>query len=276
MSIDVLFYYIKTENELSFMFVTTAGRTNQHMIEKAMETAAILSVEYFPRNKKSVQSIQKELDSDCIVVGKERHELFAKGERQPFFFHPNSAMFRIKRLINKEHDPFADATCLAEGMSFLDCTLGLASDSIVASYLVGETGSVIGVEGQPFLAFLVKTGLCEWDSGLSAMNAAMKRIHVIHDKALNVLQSLPSHSFDCVYFDPMFEESVLESDGIKALGQFAIYDDLLEETVHEALRVSRQRVVLKDHYRSSRFEKFGFQVQRRKTAKFHFGWIEKK
>jgi hypothetical protein len=257
------------------MFVTTAGRTNEHMIERAMGTAAILGVEYIPRNKKSIQSLQKEMDSDCIVVSKERNELFAKGERQPFFFHPNSAMFRIKRLMKQEHDPFADVSCLTEGMSFLDCTLGLASDSIVASYLVGETGKVIGVEGQSFLAFLVKMGLCKWDSGHSAMNDAMKRIQVVNDKALNVLQSLQNDSFDCVYFDPMFEESVLESDGIKALGQFALYDDLLEETVREALRVSRQRVVLKDHYKSSRFEKFGFRVLRRKTAKFHFGWIEK-
>lgn len=257
------------------MFVTTAGRTNEYMIEKATETAAILGVEYFPRNKRSIQSLQKERDSDCIVVGKERHELFAKGEREPFFFHPNSAMFRIKRLMKQEHDPFADAIRVSEGMSFLDCTLGLASDSIVASFLVGETGKVVGVEGQPFLAFLVKMGLCEWNSGLSVMNAAMKRIHVVNENALHVLQSLPNDSFDCVYFDPMFEESVLESDGIKALGQFALYDDLHKETVREALRVTRQRVVMKDHYRSNRFEKFGFQVLRRKSAKFHFGWIEK-
>jgi hypothetical protein len=258
------------------MFVTTAGRTNQDMIEKALETAAILNAEYIPRKKRSIQFLQMEVDSECIVVGKERLELFAKGETQPFFFHPNSAMFRIKRLMNHEHDPFADAVRLSEGMSFLDCTLGLASDSIVASYLVGETGKVRGVEGQQFLAFLVKMGLCTWDSGLSAMNAAMNRIQVIHGNALHVLKSLPNESFDCVYFDPMFEESVLESDGIKALGQFALYDDLHEETVREALRVSRHRVVLKDHFRSSRFEKFGFHVQRRKTAKFHFGWIDKK
>jgi hypothetical protein len=258
------------------MFVTTAGRTNQQMIQEAVKTAAILDVEYIPRKKRSIQSLQIEADSECIVVGKERLELFAKGESQPFFFHPNSAMFRIKRLMNQEHDPFADASRLSKGMSFLDCTLGLASDSIVASFLVGETGKVLGIEGQPFLAFLVKMGLRTWESGLTKMNEAMNRVQVIHENALQILKSLPNESFDCVYFDPMFEESVLESDGIKALGQFALYDDLNEETVREALRVSRQRVVLKDHFRSSRFEKFGFQVQRRKTAKFHFGRIEKK
>jgi hypothetical protein len=258
------------------MFVTTAGRTNQQMIEKARQTAVILGIDYIPRNKKSVHYLQKYADSDCIVVGKDRLELFEKGAMQSFFFHPNSAMFRIKRVMNQEHDPFADATRLTKGMSFLDCTLGLASDSIVASYLVGESGTVIGVEGQRYLAFLVKTGLCTWNSGLSLMNAAMKRIQVVNELALNVLQNLPDHSIDCVYFDPMFEESILESDGIKALGRFAIHEDIEAETIREALRVSRNRVVLKDHYKSSKFDQFGFQVLRRKTAKFHFGWIEKK
>jgi hypothetical protein len=257
------------------MFVTTAGRTNEHMIEKAKKTASLLGAKYIPRNKKSVLSIQKQNESDCIVVGKERLELYRLGAEQPFFFHPNSAMFRIKRLMNHEHDPFAEATRLSAGMSFLDCTLGLASDSIVASFLAGETGKVTGVEGQVFLAYLVETGLTTWDSGLSAMNEAMKRIHVVNDHALNVLRSLPDNSADVVYFDPMFEESILESDGIKALGEFALHEDIQEEMITEALRVSRQRVVLKDHFRSRRFEKFKFQVLRRKTAKFHFGWIDK-
>lgn len=257
------------------MFVTTAGRTNQEMIEKAREMAGNLEVDYIPRNKKSIHYLQNQANSECIVVGKERLELFGKGESQPFFFHPNSAMFRIKRLMNREHDPFVDAACLFEGTSFLDCTLGLASDSIVASYLVGESGSVTGVEGQPFLAFIVKAGLSTWDSGLSAMNKAMRRISVVNENALNYLQRLPGESIDCVYFDPMFEESILESDGIKALGHFAIHEDLQEETIREAIRVSRQRIVLKDHYKSERFQKFGFRVMRRKTAKFHYGWIEK-
>lgn len=257
------------------MFVTTAGRTNRQMIEKAVETAEKLRVDFIPRNKKSILHLQSILDSDCIVVGKERLELFGKGAEQPFFFHPNSAMFRIKRIMNHEHDPFADATRLSAGMSFLDCTLGLASDSIVASFLVGQSGRVTGVEGQAFLAFLVKMGLKTWDSGLSGMNEAMKRIQVENDNALNVLRNLPDESVDIVYFDPMFEERIFESDGIKILGKFAIYEDIQEEMIMEALRVSRRRVVLKDHFRSRRFEKFGFQVLRRKTAKFHFGWIEK-
>lgn len=257
------------------MFVTTAGRTNDQMIEKAKETAQNLDVEYIPRRKKSIYFLQSEMNSDCIVVGKERLELFGKGEIHPFFFHPNSAMFRIKRWMYGEHDPFLDAVQLSEGMSFLDCTLGLAADSIVASCHVGESGKVTGLEGQKSLAYLVKEGLNSWDSNLSLMNDAMKRIRVLNENALSYLKRLKNESVDCIYFDPMFDERILESDGIKALGRFAIYEDLQEEAVEEALRVARHRVVLKDHYKSNRFEKFGFQVHRRKTAKFHYGFIEK-
>jgi 16S rRNA G966 N2-methylase RsmD len=89
------------------------------------------------------------------------------------------------------------------------------------------------------------------------------------------LKSQPAQSFDVVYIDPMFEEPVIESDGIKALSQFALHEDLDEELITDALRVAKKRVVLKDYFRSSRFEKYGFEVIRRKTAKFHFGILEK-
>jgi hypothetical protein len=257
------------------MFVTTAGRTNQQMIGKAIETAVQLEVPYIPRKKKSIQSLQKETNSDCIVVGKDRLELFHKTAIHPFFFHPNSAMFRIKRLAKGEHDPFAEASQLSKGMTFLDCTLGLASDSIVASYLVGDEGMVTGTEGQKFLAYMVREGLKTWDSELPSMNEAMARIKVIHSRAIDFLKTMPDNSIDCVYFDPMFEDSIFESDGIKALGQFALYEDLTKETIKEALRVSKNRVLLKDHYKSLRFEQYGFHIYRRKTAKFHFGILKK-
>lgn len=257
------------------MFVTTSTRTDRQMIEKTKKTAETLAVPYVPRKKKSVNQLQNELNSNCLVVCKNRLELFEKGSPSPFFFHPNSAMFRIKRLLKGEHDPFADAAMLSKGMTVLDCTLGLGSDSIVASFLVGENGKVTGVEGQKYLAYIVQNGLRNWDSGIPVMNAAMERVSVIHSNSLDYLKSLPGNSVDCVYFDPMFEESILESYGIKALVQFAIHDDLNEELIVEALRVAKLRVVLKDHYQSNRFEKFGFQTIRRKSSKFHFGFINK-
>ena len=45
---------------------------------------------------------------DVLVVGKERFELY-HSEGEKFFFHPNSAMFRAKRMLRGEPDPFVEA-----------------------------------------------------------------------------------------------------------------------------------------------------------------------
>lgn len=257
------------------MFITTAYRTNEKMIQSTKIIANQLQIKYVPRMKQSIAELQSLLGSSCIVVGKERLELYPFGERNPFFFHPNSAMFRVKRIMNGEDDPFVEAAKLSTGMSVLDCTLGLASDSIVASVVVGESGSVIGVEQNEYLAYLVRIGLKNWSTSLTQMNQAMSQIKVVHAHHLAYLKQLADNSVDCVYFDPMFEKHISRSDGISALTTVACEDGLSLEVINEARRVANNRVVLKDYFRSTRFEQFGFAVKRRKSAKFHFGVIEK-
>lgn len=257
------------------MIVTTAGRTNTEMIQRAENIAIQLEIPYVHRRKRSIQAIQKEFNEDCLVVGKERLELFPFGEIEPCFFHPNSAMFRIKRLQKGESDPFIEATQLTKGKKLLDCTFGLGSDSITASYIVGEQGFIRGCEGNRFLAYLMKVGLQTWSDGNPSIIKAMKRISLTNSLAIDVLKTLPDNSFDCVYFDPMFDENIFESNGIKGVRNFAIYEELTKDTIYQAFRVAKDRVVLKDHFRSLRFDEFGFQVQIRKNAKFHFGILEK-
>lgn len=257
------------------MFITTAGRTNNRLVEKAKSMANELKIEYVSRRKNSIQAVQQLLNDDCIVVGKDRLEMYPIGGGKPFFFHPNSAMFRVKRIMRGEPDLFLQACNLKSGERFLDCTLGLASDSIVAAYKVGNEGSVVGVEGNPYLAYIVANGLQEWDSNSTGINKAMRSIQVIHQLSTEYLKSLEENSFDCVYFDPMFEDQIIESDGIQGLRRFAVYIDLTEELIQEAKRVSKGRIVLKDHFRSERFKRFGFDVYTRPSAKFHFGVIEK-
>lgn len=256
------------------MFITTAGRTNEEMTRRAKSIAEELNVSFVRRDKRSIQAIQQLLLDDCIVVGKEKLELFPYGEIEPFFFHPNSSMFRIKRLIEGEQDPFVTACQLKEGSRFLDCTLGLASDSIVASHIVGSEGRVVGIEGNRYLAYVVNDGLKSWDSNVVKVRDALKRVEVIHAISLDYLKSCEDNSFDVVYFDPMFDVSITESDGIKGLSKIALYEDISDEMIFHGKRVARTRVVLKDHFRSKRFEKYNFNVHKRKTAKFHFGVIE--
>ncbi|CAM3896138.1 class I SAM-dependent methyltransferase [Mesobacillus zeae] len=257
------------------MIVTTGGRTDDETVLLAKETAAILNAKYVSRRKRSVLDLMQSENDDCIVRGRARIELYPFGESKPFFFHPNSAMFRIKRLIKGECDPLTEAARLEPGMSFLDCTLGLGSDSIVAAFAAGPTGQVIGVESNPYLAYIVRDGLIHWKSGLAEMDSAMNAIRVFQSNSLTLLKGMGDNSIDCVYFDPMFEETILESDGIRGLARFADYSGLSSRVLEEAYRVAKKRVLLKDHFRSERFSEFAFKVFKRKSAKFHFGVIEK-
>jgi 16S rRNA G966 N2-methylase RsmD len=257
------------------MIVTTAGRTNDQMIRTALRVAMELDLPYIERNKKSIELLQTQYKTDVLVIGKNRIEWFVLGSRDPVFFHPNSAAFRAKRWMSGEVEPFLQATTLKEGMSFLDCTLGLASDSIMASLVTGHEGKVTGIEANKLLSYIVSTGLQTWEMQNEETEQSMRRIEVVQGDHLNVLQTLPDDFYDVVYFDPMFERQIEESTGILSIRNVAHYGDLTERTLEEAKRVARKRVVLKDHWQSDRFEHFGFTRIVRKSSKFHYGYWER-
>lgn len=258
------------------MIVTTAGRTNDQMIQTAIRVALDLDLPYIERNKKSIELLQTQYKTDVLVIGKDRIEWFVFGTSDPVFFHPNSAAFRAKRWLSGEVEPFLQATTLKEGMSFLDCTLGLASDSIMASLATGPVGKVTGIEANKLLAYIVSTGLHTWEMQNEETEQSMRRIEVVLGNHLDILQTLPDDFYDVIYFDPMFERQIEESTGILAIRNIAYYGDLTERTVEEAKRVAKKRVVLKDHWQSDRFDRFGFTRMVRKSSKFHYGYWEKK
>lgn len=210
------------------------------------------------------------------MAGSDRLELYRIGTAEPFFFHPNSAMFRLKRVLQSGTDPLLEMSDLKPGDSFLDCTLGLASDSILASYQVGEKGVVCGLESDEDIAYIVKTGLSQYETNVEALKEAMQRIEVQSIDALSYLKAADSDSWDVVYIDPMFQEPIDESSNFTLLREIGVQDQLTTEWVEEAYRVCRKRVVVKDHYRSTIFEQFQFQQEIRPTSKFHFGYLEKK
>ncbi|WP_078556838.1 class I SAM-dependent methyltransferase [Bacillus alkalicellulosilyticus] len=255
------------------MLVTTALKTASQLQQQAMKVADDLRGQFIVRENRSVEQLITDFGQDLIVVGKDKLQYYLKSN-QPFFFHPNSASFRIKRVRRGEHDPFVVATGLSSGKTILDCTLGMGSDSIVASYVVGETGQVTAIEGNRVIAYLVKEGLLQWKSEDEDLYKAMHRIEVHHMNYIEKLAALPSSSFDIVYFDPMFETKIETSDGIRPLHDIAIQDKLTKETITEAIRVARDRVVVKTHWKSDWFEEFNFTVLKRPTSTFHFGYIQ--
>lgn len=253
--------------------VTTAGRTTEGCILKAKELSKALHLPYVSRQKKSVTIIQQEQDANVLVVSKERLELYSYGSTSPFFFHPNSAAFRIKRLLNGEQDSFLEATGLQEGDSFLDTTAGLCSDSIMAAFAVGDDGVVHACEKEPIIAYVVDVGLKKYASNDKTLEKSMRNIHLIHQDAVEYMKTVPANSYDVVYLDPMFDEIIKESSNFHVLRESGVHDSLSGEWVAEALRLAKRRVVLKAHFRSNLFDQFGFKREIRLSSKLHYGII---
>ncbi|MBU8907379.1 class I SAM-dependent methyltransferase [Desertibacillus haloalkaliphilus] len=256
------------------MIVTTPSRTTQRLDKKAQRMASELNIPFYPRDDQSIAVMQTIYHQDVLVVGEAKMMIYRFGSDEPIFFHPNSAMFRVRRFVRGETDPLLLTSQLKEGMSFLDCTLGLGADAILASVAVGPRGRVVGIEANSYVGFLVSEGLKRWESGQKEMDKAMKAIEIVQDDHRHYLHTLPDDSFDIVYFDPMFEETVDVSNGIKPLKVFASYSPLTDNVIAEATRVARHRIVLKDHWKSKRFEELGFTVIKRPSATFHYGFID--
>ena len=268
---SIPFDYIKESKKL---FVTTIEKTTEFVNEKARGIALQLGVPFIERKKKSIIQLQKKYEQPCIVVGKMKTELYGYLSTDPVFFHPNMASIRFKRLNNQEPDPFIEATQLKKGMSMLDCTMGMASDTLIASFICGVEGKVVGLEINPYLYLVIKDGLQNYPFKSPSLKTAANQIICLNDDYLDYLKKAEDNSYDVVYFDPMFTETIHESQAVQTLSSFASFEDLEQEAISHALRVARKRVVLKDYFRSHRFHDFGFEVDRRKSAKFHYGCIE--
>lgn len=255
--------------------ITTAGRPDPTTYELAEIASRELGFPFVERKKRSVLHMQREFEVDVLIAGKDRYELYREGMEHPLFFHPNSAAFRLKRMMKGETDPLIEASGLTEGDTFLDCTLGLASDSIIASYVVGERGKCTGLEADPTVAFLAKTGLLKFPSTSEALKTSMQRIEVIQTEAVEFLAKEPDCSWDIVYIDPMFHEPIEESSNFKPLRQAGMHTSLTEKWMEEALRVCNRSVVVKDRFDSKVFDQFDMQRKIRPNTKFHFGYLSK-
>ncbi|MBM7854142.1 16S rRNA G966 N2-methylase RsmD [Desulfohalotomaculum tongense] len=236
--------------------VTTSLNASKEMIIRAKKIAAELNINYVPRNGMSLPDLESQYSgSGILVVSKNRLSVYIKGEE--FFFHPGMAKLRIKQLKNGHTDQMISAMNLNYGDSVLDCTLGLGSDAVVANYVTGGSGRVTGLEINPLMAYVVKDGIERFQNPSPTLVKAVKGINIINTDHKKYLKNLPDNSFDVVYFDPMFRNPVYKSAGMVPLRKLANHDPLAVDSVEEACRVARKRVVIKERYNSEEFERLG-------------------
>jgi len=238
-------------------FVVT---TTQSAEEKTPLLDAFLEESGFPyvaRHRKRLGLLVAENQVDGVIVWeKQGPVLYVEDEK--FFFHPSMAKNRIAFYRkNNTPDLMIKASQLQTGDSFLDCTLGLGADSIVAAYF-SQTGLTTALEHQSAIAHVIRWGMKLYEGRMPWLDDAIHRINVINQDHKDFLFQQPDDSFDIVYFDPMFQKPLLNSQAISPLRKLADHDPLEPETIKHACRVARKKVVMKDLSDGHELARLGF------------------
>jgi 16S rRNA (guanine1516-N2)-methyltransferase len=258
-------------------FVTTSQRPTPELKLQAAALAAELGCTTEPRRKDGLEKLfaRRPEAQRVLVVAAERWELISR-DGWRFFHHPNLAAIRLKNLLGGKRDLLLDAAQLAPGDRVLDATLGLGGEATLCAWAVGDAGAVHGIEAIPELGVVVRNGLAHTKTESQTLNAAMRRVKVIHlGHHLEFLKTCPDDTYDVICFDPFFDVSLSPTENLGSLRAFGEHAPLLPETLTEARRVARKRIVVKSERFSSLLD--SLEIPERVTSrqsKLVYGVIE--
>ena len=229
---------------MSRFAVTTVKNNACAVLEKAKKWSEELQLPFVERKGGTLDSLMQANGlAGLIIAGAEGAELYSASGR--LFFHPGMSVLRIAGIMAGKSDRLVNAMQLKQGMSVLDCTLGMAADAIVASFVAGDEGSVTALEAVMPLWFVMTQGLGHYEAEEEYVTKAMRRIKTVNEDFACYLKNAKSGSFDIIYFDPMFEYSIKGAGGIAALKAVADNSPFDISVIWEAQRVARERVVVK-------------------------------
>ncbi len=226
--------------------VTTAVSPTPEIVQQAQALADELNAAYAPRRNVTLAQVFRETGAQRLLIV-ERHRLLLRdADGTEHFFHPNLALVRGLNILRGARDLFAEATGLGAGDQLLDCTLGFSAEATLGAMLVGETGTVVGLESVPELAALTRAGVRQFPLQTKRIREAMGRVQVVTADYRVYLAQCADGAFDVVYFDPFFEERLPGSvNSVSPLAHFGNPAPLHVPSVQEARRVARRRVVVK-------------------------------
>ena len=242
---------------MSNFIVTTARKPDTSSENLAATLADKLGGQFVMRGDFSFDMLKKIHGAENILLVKKNSVSVVTAEGE-LFFHPNTAHLRIKNLRGGDGDRLIDALNISAGSKVLDCTLGLGSDALVTSYVVGSSGKVVALEVNPLIAEVVRHGMKNFSDDSPHILDAMRRVEVITADCRDYLKTCANNSFDAVYFDPMFRHPINKSSGLNPIRPLADNSPLTAEVIREACRVARRRVVMKEHSGSVEFDRLGF------------------
>jgi 16S rRNA G966 N2-methylase RsmD len=256
------------------MFITTVANPTVAIVDRAISASQLLGVPYIERLNKTVVQMQREKeDFETIVVYATTSRL-VRLNQPDLFYHPSMGHVRIKRMLNGEIERMIAICDIKQGDKVIDCTAGLCSDSLVFSHAVGEQGTVIAIESNPILFTIMSDGLNNYEGELSEVVEAGRRINLLHADHFQYLSQCSDKSVDVVYFDPMFDEPLHDSQSMQPLRGIANEQHLTTLTIEQAIRVAKKRVVMKNNRGSHTFANLGFESVIHGGTNISYGVIE--
>ena len=247
------------------LIVTTAIDKEAKLVKRAQDLAQLYVGVYQDRGKRTMKQIYRQAEGTLVLNKNEL--IYYDAEGQKLFFHPNTAWLRVLN----GRDPLLEALACPTGASVLDATMGMASDSLVMQYFGYQ---VTALESNPLVHLIVSDGLSRFVMEDSRFTQAMRDLVTFCQDHETYLAQVEDKSIDCVYFDPMFKVGIEESKNLDGIRLLANRQPLTEETLAQAKRVARHRIVVKAHYQDPIFEDLGLTRIKRPNTKFHYGYYQ--
>lgn len=235
--------------------VTVSGRAGEAACALARTRALEWGLPFLPRRRTA--SLKPLLErAEALLIFSDEEVVLFDGEGK-LTFHPGLAHLRIKQMDGGIHpDHLLQVARLEPGESVLDCTLGLGQDALVAARAVGPAGRVVGLEKSFALYAVISEGLRRFDPGERSC-----RIEPRHADAAEVLRALPAGAFDCIVFDPMFDQPRKAQQSFDVLRKHADYAPLTPEMLEDARRIAK-RVVVKGRRYGGQLRALGLRQER--------------
>ncbi|WP_444684215.1 class I SAM-dependent methyltransferase [Alkalicoccus luteus] len=249
--------------------VVTTGRKNAERYRPYAENFAHrYGLEFCERHGSFSNTVRAR---PAFLAGGGSLRLYAAENTRPLTFHPSSAHLRVHDQQNGSLDPLIRLMPEISGADVLDCTFGMGSDSLLMAW---NGANITALESSWPIYILMHESIHMAEKLDAPFNDAAKRIKLINARAEAFLKTCEDNQFDYVYLDPMFDKPVSSSAAIDPLREFADHGEPDLHFIKEAERVAASRLILKDHYTSSRFDQLGFKRLYRKHASFHYGYID--
>jgi len=163
------------------IIVTTSVKTTLELNNKAQKLANELNLKFIKRNKSTIKQLL-ETTKEVIIVYKNKLSYFENNSE--LFFHLDTTALKIK---NSDNEPLVELIG-KEQQYVLDCTMGLAGDSILLSYY-GH--NVTSIEKNKIIHLITSTGLKNYISPNEEINKAMRKITT--NNLLEATKNIDSH-----------------------------------------------------------------------------------